>query len=115
MGSSYIHRKQDRSSSDKLLRIIARKTLVEFWAKHSDAEEALKAWFHEARQAEWSSPDDLKQRYPSASIIDGNRVAFNIKGNKYRLIAKINYLYKMLYIRFVGTHAEYDMVNAFTV
>jgi len=97
------------------LRIIARKTLVEFWTKHSDAEEPLKAWFHEVRQADWSSPDELKQRYPSASIIGRNRVVFNIKGNKYRLIAMINYHYRMLYIRFIGTHAEYDDVDASTI
>ena len=97
------------------MRIIARKTLVEFWAMHSDAEEPLKAWFHETRHADWSSPDELKQRYPSASIICRNRVVFNIKGNKYRLIASINYAYKLLYIRFVGTHAEYDQVDASTI
>jgi mRNA interferase HigB len=97
------------------LRIIARKTLVEFWAKHSDAEEPLKAWFHEARQAEWSSPDELKKRYPSASIVNRNRVVFNIKGNRYRLIAMINYHYKTVYIRFIGTHAEYDAVDASTI
>jgi mRNA interferase HigB len=107
--------KQDRSSSGNILRIIARKTLVEFWAKHSDAEEPLKAWFHEARQAEWSSPDELKQRYPSASIVNRNRVVFNIKGNNCRLIAAINYHHKLLYIRFIGTHAEYGEVDASTI
>jgi mRNA interferase HigB len=94
------------------LRIIARKTLVEFCSKHSDAEEPLKAWFHETRQADWSSPDELKQRYPTASIIDRHRMVFNIKGNRYRLIAMINYNYKILYIRFIGTHAEYDQIDA---
>jgi len=116
LGSSYIHIKQDgSSSSDSLLGIIARKTLVEFWTKRSDAEEPLKAWFHEARQADWSSPDELKQRYPSASIIGHNRVVFTIKGNKYRLIAAINYPYKLLCIRFIGTHADYDAVDASTI
>jgi mRNA interferase HigB len=105
----------EEPSSEKALRIIVRKTLVEFSTKHSDAEEPLKAWFHEARLADWSSPDELKQRYPSASIINHNRVVFNIKGNKYRLIAMVNYHYKMLYIRFIGTHAEYDAVDASTI
>lgn len=97
------------------MRIIARKTLVEFWKKHADAEEPLKAWVHEARQADWNSPEKLKQLYPSASIIDCNRVVFNIKGNNYRLIAMINYDYGIMYIRFIGTHAEYDQIDASTI
>lgn len=94
------------------MRVISRKPLVEFWKKHEDAGDPLKAWFREAQQADWNTPDELKKRYPTASIISRNRVVFNIKGNKYRLIAMINYDYKQLFIRFIGTHAEYDRIDA---
>jgi len=97
------------------LRIISRKVLVQFWGRHHDAEQPLKAWFKEAEQASWSSPDELKRRYPSASILGKNRVVFNIKGNTYRLITMINFDYGQLFIRFVGTHAEYDNIDATTI
>jgi len=86
--------------------------LREFWEKHSDNEQQLKSWFQETSNAEWNSPNDIKIEYPSASILSNNRVVFNIKGNKYRLIVRINYDYKMAWIRFVGTHAEYDKIDA---
>jgi len=95
-----------------LLRVITRKTLKSFWEDHSDCEQQLKAWFQEASNAEWKSPADIKKDYPSASILADNRVVFNIKGNNYRLIVRISYDYKMVWIRFVGTHAEYDKINA---
>jgi mRNA interferase HigB len=94
------------------LRIIAKKVLREFWQKHQDCEQQLKAWFQETSQVEWSSTTDIKKEYPSASFLADNRVVFNIKGNHYRLIVKINYDYKMVWIRFIGTHAEYDKINA---
>jgi mRNA interferase HigB len=94
------------------LRVISKKILREFWEKHSDSEQQLKSWFQETSNAEWNSPDDIKIEYPSASILSNNRVVFNIKGNKYRLIVRINYDYKMAWIRFVGTHAEYDKIDA---
>ena len=97
------------------MRIISRKTLVQFWAKHNDAEQPLKAWFKEVKQATWASPDELKLRYPSASILSNGRVVFNIKGNNYRLISMINFDYGQLFIRFVGTHAEYDKIDAATI
>lgn len=84
----------------------------EFWEKHSDSEQQLKSWFQETSNAEWNSPNEIKIEYPSASILSNNRVVFNIKGNKYRLIVRINYDYKMAWIRFVGTHAEYDKIDA---
>jgi mRNA interferase HigB len=86
--------------------------LREFWEKHSDSEQQLKSWFQETSNAEWNSPNDIKIDYPSASILSNNRVVFNIKGNKYRLVIKINYDYKMAWIRFVGTHTEYDKIDA---
>ncbi len=93
------------------MRVIAKKTLREFWERHPDAKEPLLAWFREAQQADWDMPAKVKARYPSASIVAGNRVVFNIKGNAYRLVVKINYGYRTVYVRFVGTHAEYDGVN----
>lgn len=94
------------------LRIVAKKILRDFWVVHKDCEQQLTAWFQETRKALWKNPNEIKQEYPSASILDDNRVVFNIKGNSYRLIVKINYEYKMIWIRFIGTHAEYDKVNA---
>jgi len=97
------------------LGIIAKKTLRNFWLDHADSEQQLKSWFQETSKAEWKSPSDLKLEYPSASILADNRVVFNIKGNNYRLIVKINYEYHMVWIRFVGTHAEYDKIDAETI
>lgn len=94
------------------MRVIAKKTLREFWKKHEDAEQPLKAWFDETSKANWYGPRDIKADYPSASFLAENRVVFNIKGNTYRLIVKINYKYEMVWIRFIGTHAEYDKINA---
>jgi mRNA interferase HigB len=94
------------------LRVIARKTLKDFWLRHKDCEEQLKSWFKEAENADWDTPNAIKTDYPSASILEDNRVVFNIKGNKYRLIVKINYKYRVAYIRFVGTHAQYDKIDA---
>ena len=97
------------------MRVIKKPTLKTFWEKHCDVEEALKAWHFEARQAEWKTPDELKQRYPSADILPDNRVVFNIKGNNYRLVVQIHYNTGIVYIRFIGTHAEYDKINAETI
>lgn len=97
------------------MRVISVKTLREFWQAHADVEQALKTWYAEASRADWSAPDDIKQRYPSADILPGNRVAFNIKGNHYRLIVKVHYNTAIIYIRFVGTHAEYDRIDAETI
>jgi mRNA interferase HigB len=94
------------------LRVIAKKTLRDFWAKHPDCEQQLKAWFQEALKSQWKKPGDIKKEYPSASFLAENRVVFNIKGNSYRLIVKINYDYQMIWIRFIGTHAEYDKIDA---
>lgn len=97
------------------LRIIAKKTLRDFWLIHSNCEQQLKSWFQETSKAAWKNPGDIKLEYPSASILSDNRIVFNIKGNNYRLIVKINYDYQMIWIRFLGTHAEYDKINANTI
>ena len=94
------------------MRVIAKKILREFWIIHNDCEEQLKSWFQECSKAEWKNLNEVKDENPSASILVDNRVVFNIKGNSYRLIVKINFDYQMIWIRFVGTHAEYDKINA---
>lgn len=94
------------------MRIIARKTLQDFWGKHPDSAEPLKSWFQATGEAEWKSPQDVKRQYATASILRDGRVVFNIAGNKYRLVAWINYAYGVVYIRFVGTHRAYDAIDA---
>lgn len=89
--------------------------MVQFWKLHQEAEQPLKSWYDEAVKATWQSPQDIKVQYRNASFIANNRVIFNIKGNKYRLIVAIAYRFGALYIKFIGTHAEYDKVNAKTV
>jgi mRNA interferase HigB len=93
------------------MRVIAKSTLREFWQVHPDAEEPLLAWFREVEHEDWDTPAKVKQKYRSASIVGGDRVVFNIKGNTYRLVVRINYPYRIVYIRFVGTHADYDEVD----
>lgn len=97
------------------MRVIAKKTVKEFWRKHKDSEQQLKSWFDETIKADWRNSNDIKREYASASFLNENRVVFNIKGNTYRLIVKINYKYRMVWIRFIGTHAEYDKINAETI
>jgi mRNA interferase HigB len=95
------------------MRIIARRTLREFWQRpgHHDAEQPLKAWFREVAHADWASPAQVKLAFRSASIVGNSRVVFNIAGNKYRLVARVNYPYRVMYIRFIGTHRQYDQIN----
>ncbi len=97
------------------MRVIARSTLRAFWEDHTDTEDALRAWYQDAVRAEWRTPEDIKRVYASASIIANNRVVFNIKGNRYRLIVAVNYRLGIVYVRFIGTHREYDKVDAATV
>ncbi len=94
------------------MRIVARRTLREFWEKHPDARQALQAWYADVKQTEWQSPAEIKSIYRNASFLADNRVVFNIKGNQYRLIVAVQYRYGMVYIRFVGTHQEYDRIDA---
>ena len=97
------------------MRIISRKTLKDFWHSHRDAEDPLRAWYHEVAAAKWRTPQDLKSRFRSADILPGNRAVFNIKGNTYRLIVKIHYNTGIIFIRYVGTHADYNRINAETI
>ena len=97
------------------MRVIAKRTLREFWETHPDSKQQLLAWYRETLKLEWDSPNEIKQSYASASILKNSRVVFNICGNKYRLVVEINYNRKWLFIRFVGTHKEYDKINVNTV
>ena len=97
------------------MRVIARRTLVDFWTVHANAEQPLKAWFKFVKSADWDSPAAVKADYRNASFLAGNRVCFNIAGNKYRLIVKVNYRRRVLFIRFIGTHAEYDKIDGHTI
>ncbi|MXY83663.1 MAG: type II toxin-antitoxin system HigB family toxin [Gemmatimonadetes bacterium] len=94
------------------MRIIAKRALREFWERHPNAKEPLLAWYREVKQEDWDASAKVKAKYRSASIVGGNRVVFNIKGNDYRLVAEIKYKYRVVYVRFVGTHVEYDAVDA---
>ena len=97
------------------MRVIAVSTLRAFWALHPDAEQPLKAWFEEVTHASWAQPADIKGQYRSASVLKNRRVVFNIKGNDYRLIVAIAYKLQIVYVKFVGTHKEYDAVDAETI
>lgn len=97
------------------MRIISRKRLLEFWRNHPDAEQSLRAWYAEAKEAQWRSPAEIKAIYRHASILPNNRVVFNIKGNDYRLVVVIEYRLGKIFIRFVGTHGEYNQTDARTI
>jgi mRNA interferase HigB len=94
------------------MRVISRRPLTDLAKRYPEAKVELDAWFHEAEAADWANPAQIKAKYGSASILKGSRVVFNICGNKYRLVVKINYPYAIVYVRFAGTHREYDRVNA---
>ena len=96
-------------------RIIAKKTLRDYWEKHAESEQYLKTWYETAKNSNWLTPNEVKKTYASASILQNNRVVFNIKGNSFRLIVKFNYERQWAFIRFIGTHAEYDKINAKTI
>ena len=97
------------------MRVISRKPLREFAAKHPPAKAPLEAWFAEASRADWASFADVRAAYRHADVVAGNRVIFNIGGNKYRLVAKVAYKSRTLYVRFVGTHGEYDKIDPKTI
>ncbi|UJH90283.1 type II toxin-antitoxin system HigB family toxin [Antarcticibacterium sp. 1MA-6-2] len=96
-------------------RIIAKRALREFWEKHADSEQYLKTWYETAKNSNWTSPNEIKHTYINASILKNGRVVFNIKGNSYLLIVKFNFERQWAFIRFVGTHAEYDKIDADTI
>ena len=98
--------------------IIALSTLKAFWAEspaYADVIEPVLAWYQHALKADWASPAEVKRDFRNASILKNGRVVFNIAGNKYRLVVWINYTYRVVYIRFIGTHAQYDQIDVQTV
>lgn len=97
------------------MRVISVPSLKAFWEANPRAEQPLKSWLDEARRAEWKTPQDIKNAYASASFVGDNRVVFNIKGNDYRLVIAVAYSFQAIYIKFIGTHAEYDRIDAVTV
>ena len=97
------------------MHLVTRQKLKLFWRKYPDSEGPLTAWAKEAEHAQWKTPNDIIARYHSADPIRGNRVVFNIKGNNYRLVVKIHYNTQVIYIRFVGTHDEYNKIDAETI
>jgi mRNA interferase HigB len=97
------------------MRIIALKTLRTFWEQYPDAQSALQAWYHDAKRVTWKTPADIKNVYRNASIVGNNRVVFNIKGNQYRLVVAIQYQHGIVYIRFIGSHEDYDQIDATTI
>ena len=100
------------------MRIIAVSTLKAFWqdaSAHSDAKEPLLAWYRFVLHADWATPADVKAAFRSVSILQDGRAIFNIADNKYRLVTRINYPYRVVYIRFVGTHAQYDVIDPQTI
>src|ERR1035437_769019 len=96
-------------------RILSKSTLLEYWESHPETEQYLKTWYDTAINADWRTPNEVKQTYANASILKDNRIVFNIKGNSYRLIAKFNFEKQWIFIRFVGTHEAYDKIDANTI
>ena len=97
------------------MRVISKKTLIAFWHTHRDCEQALKAWYDEALKANWQTPNEIKLQYKNASVIGNNRVIFNICGNKYRFVVAIAYQFGAIYIKFIGTHKEYDGIDVLNI
>ena len=97
------------------MRVIALSRLRDFWRKHPQSELSLRSWYAEASRAIWKTPAEIKEVHRQASFVSGDRVVFNIKGNQYRLIVAVRYRQQLMYVRFVGTHSEYDKVDAESV
>ncbi len=94
------------------MRVIAKSTLESFWRKNPDSEQSLRSWYREATKANWETPSRIKEQYRSASILKKIRVVFNIAGNRYRLLVDVLYPIGVIYVKFVGTHKQYDSIVA---
>lgn len=94
------------------MRVFSKSRLRDFWEQHPDAQAALDDWYRTARRAHWGNPADIRSRYANASFVGRDRVVFNIRGNTYRLVVQVDYAKERVHIRFVGTHAQYDRINA---
>lgn len=93
------------------MRVFSKSALRDFWRKHEDSEIGLRVWFEDAEKATWKTPKDIKKYDGTVSIVANNRAVFNIKGNRYRLVVEINYQWGLIFIRFVGTHQQYDRID----
>lgn len=93
------------------MRVLSKRIVREFWQKNPDSKQQLKSWFSNAEKSEWQTPNQVKEELPQSRLIPGNRVIFNLKGNHYRIVVKINYKYGIMWIRFIGTHNEYDKID----
>ena len=96
-------------------RVFSKSTLREFWGKFPETEQYLKTWYDTVMNSDWNTPNEIKQTYSNASILKNNRVVFNIKGNSYRIIVEINFRKKWIFIRFIGSHEEYNKIDANTI
>ncbi len=94
------------------MRVIAKRTLREFWEKHTDTKQALLSWYKVAKSAKWQNFEEVKQQFGTCKILGDDRIIFKIKGNKYRLIVKITFTNQIIWIRFIGTHSDYDSIDA---
>jgi mRNA interferase HigB len=97
------------------VRIISRRKLQDFWILHTDSEQALKSWYGEVKVEIWQKPVDVQWSFPRVRIIGRDRLIFPIKGNRYRLVVAVNYESQIVFIRFIGTHAEYDKIDALSI
>lgn len=96
------------------MHVISRLKLIKFWEKHKDAETPLRVWFKKVEQAKWKNVNELKADFPSADYVGNDRVVFDVKGNKYRIVVLVFFSGQKMFIRFVGTHAEYDKIDSTT-
>jgi len=96
-------------------RVFSKSTLREYWEKHPDSEQYLKTWYETVMNSNWERPNDVKETFVNASVMKNNRIIFNIKGNSYRLVAKFNYEKQWIFVKFIGTHSEYNKIDANTI
>lgn len=113
MGTTYLTPIREQNINP--MRIISKKPLIQHWTARPTSQVPLESWYAEARRAVWTTPGDVKAKYGSASILKGSRVVFNIHGNAFRLVVAINYQAGVVYVRFIGTHKEYDEIDAETI
>lgn len=97
------------------MNVISRKTLAEFYGDHADAKDPLDTWYRVYKKTVWSNFNEVLRAYPTADVVGDNRMVFNIKGNKYRLVARFSFRYKAIQVKWIGTHAEYDEINVLKV
>lgn len=97
------------------MNVISRRTLAEFYTVHADAKDSLETWYRVCRKADWRSFNDVQSSYSSADIVGDNRMVFNIKGNRYRLVARFSFRYKSIQVKWLGTHVEFDRIEVLDI